>query len=63
MDEYQINMIMETTRKTFSGVPYQYKVNTKKRVVVLRGKSLYGQGKPQQTGMTIEIDSIPAYDI
>jgi hypothetical protein len=27
---------METTRRTRSGVPYQYKVNTKKRVVVTR---------------------------
>jgi hypothetical protein len=27
---------METTGKTCSGVPYQYKVNTKKLVVALR---------------------------
>jgi hypothetical protein len=27
---------METTRKMRSGVPYQYKVNTKKRVVAAR---------------------------
>jgi hypothetical protein len=36
MDEDQIKWIMETTGKTRSGVPYQYKVNTKKRVVAAR---------------------------
>jgi hypothetical protein len=36
MDEYQIKWIMETTGKMCSGVPYQYKVNTKKRVVDMR---------------------------
>jgi hypothetical protein len=35
MNEYQIKRIMETTGKMCSGVPYQYKVNTKKRVVVM----------------------------
>jgi hypothetical protein len=34
--EYQINRIMETTGKMCNGVPYQYKVNTKKRVVAAR---------------------------
>jgi hypothetical protein len=36
MDEYQIKRIMATTGKTCSGVPYQYKVNTKKRVIDVR---------------------------
>jgi len=27
---------METTRRLYIGVPYQYKMNTKKRVVVAR---------------------------
>jgi hypothetical protein len=36
MDENQIKRIMETGGKTRSGVPYQYKVNTKKRVVATR---------------------------
>jgi hypothetical protein len=36
MDEDQIKWIMATVRKMHSGVPYQYKVNTKKRVVVAR---------------------------
>jgi hypothetical protein len=36
MDGNQIKWIMETTGKTRSGVPYQYKVNTKKRVVATR---------------------------
>jgi hypothetical protein len=36
MDKDQIKWIMETTRKTRSGVPYQYKVNTKKRVIAVR---------------------------
>jgi hypothetical protein len=36
MDDDQIKWIMATTRKTRSGVPYQYKVNTKKRVVAAR---------------------------
>jgi hypothetical protein len=36
MDDDEINRIMETTRKTRNGVPYQYKVNTKKRVVDAR---------------------------
>jgi hypothetical protein len=36
MDDDQIKWIMETARKTCSGVPYQYKVNTKKRAIVMR---------------------------
>jgi hypothetical protein len=37
MMEYdQIKWIMVTAGKTHSGVPYQYKVNTKKRVVATR---------------------------
>jgi hypothetical protein len=36
MDDNQIKRIMATTRRTRSGVPYQYKVNTKKRVVATR---------------------------
>jgi hypothetical protein len=36
MDDNQINNIMVTYGKTCSGVTYQYKVNTKKRVVVTR---------------------------
>jgi hypothetical protein len=36
MDDDQIKRIMATTGNTRSGVPYQYKVNTKKRVVATR---------------------------
>jgi len=36
MDEKQIKRIMVTVGRTRSGVPYQYKVNTKKRVVAAR---------------------------
>jgi hypothetical protein len=36
MDDDQIKQIMTIARKTCSGVPYQYKVNTKKRVVAAR---------------------------
>jgi hypothetical protein len=36
MDDDQIKKIMVIARKMCSGVPYQYKVNTKKRVVVVR---------------------------
>ena len=36
MDDNQIKQIMATTGNTCSGVPYQYKVNTKKRVVTAR---------------------------
>jgi hypothetical protein len=36
MDDDQIKKIMGIVGKTLSGVPYQYKVNTKKRVVVIR---------------------------
>jgi hypothetical protein len=36
MDEDQIKQIMETTGRTRSGVPYQYKMNTKKRAVAAR---------------------------
>jgi hypothetical protein len=36
MDDDQIKWIMVTIGRTRSGVPYQYKVNTKKRVVVMR---------------------------
>jgi hypothetical protein len=34
MENDQIKWIMATAGKMRSGVPYQYKVNTKKRVVV-----------------------------
>ena len=33
MEEYQIKQIMEKVRKTCSGVPYQYKMNNKKRAI------------------------------
>ena len=36
MDDDQIKWIMVIAGKTCSGVPYQYKVNTKKRVVSTR---------------------------
>ena len=36
MDNDEIMQIMATSGKMHSGVPYQYKVNTKKRVVVSR---------------------------
>jgi hypothetical protein len=36
MDDDQVKWIMATSRKTRSGVPYQYKVNTKKRVIATR---------------------------
>jgi hypothetical protein len=36
MDEDQIKQIMETIGRTCSGVPYQYKMNTKKRFVATR---------------------------
>jgi hypothetical protein len=36
MDDDQINHIMVTTGKTRSKVPYQYKVNTKKRAIAAR---------------------------
>jgi hypothetical protein len=36
VDEYQIKRIMETSRRTHSGLPYQYNMNTKNRVVAVR---------------------------
>jgi hypothetical protein len=36
MEEYQIKKIMATTRRTHSGAPYQYKMNNKKRAIVVR---------------------------
>jgi hypothetical protein len=36
MDEDQVKKIMATAGKTCSGLPYQYKVNIKKRVVAMR---------------------------
>jgi hypothetical protein len=36
MDDYQIKWILASTRKMRSGVPYQYKVNTKKRSIATR---------------------------
>jgi hypothetical protein len=36
MEEDQIKKIMETTGKTRSGVPYQYKMNNKKRAIADR---------------------------
>jgi hypothetical protein len=36
MDEYQIKEIMATVQRMHSGVPYQYNMNTRKRVVAAR---------------------------
>jgi hypothetical protein len=36
MDDDQIKKMIVTAGKTRSGVPYQYKVNTKKRVIAMR---------------------------
>ena len=36
MEEDNINKIMETTGRMHSGVPYQYKMNTKKRAIAMR---------------------------
>jgi hypothetical protein len=36
MDDDQIKKIMARIGKTRSGVPHQYKVNTKKRVIAMR---------------------------
>jgi hypothetical protein len=36
MDDDQIKRIMARTGRTRSEVPYQYKVNTKKRVIAVR---------------------------
>jgi hypothetical protein len=36
MEEDQIKKIMETTGRTCSGVPYQYKMNNKKRAIAAR---------------------------
>ena len=36
MDDDQIKWIMAIARKTHSGVPYQYNMNTKKKVVVAK---------------------------
>ena len=36
IDDDQIKWIMAIAGKTHSGVPYQYKVNTKKRAIAVR---------------------------
>jgi hypothetical protein len=36
MDDNQLQWILASSGTTRSGVPYQYKVNTKKRVVAVR---------------------------
>jgi hypothetical protein len=36
MEEDQIKQIMETTGRTHSGAPYQYKMNNKKRAIATR---------------------------
>jgi hypothetical protein len=36
MEEDQIKKIMETTGRTRSGAPYQYKMNNKKRAIAAR---------------------------
>jgi hypothetical protein len=36
MEEDQIKNIIATARRTCSGVPYQYKMNNKKRAMVVR---------------------------
>jgi hypothetical protein len=36
MDKDQIKWIMAIAGKTCNGIPYQYKLNTKKRVVAVR---------------------------
>jgi hypothetical protein len=36
MEEDQIKHILATTRRTCGGVPYQYKMNSKKRAITTR---------------------------
>jgi hypothetical protein len=36
MEENQIKKIMATVGRTCSGIPYQYKMNTKKRAIAVR---------------------------
>jgi hypothetical protein len=36
MDDDQLKWILASSRTTRSGVPYQYKVNTKKRAITMR---------------------------
>jgi hypothetical protein len=38
MEEDQIKKIMETTGRTHSGAPYQYKMNNKKRAIADEGR-------------------------
>jgi hypothetical protein len=36
MDDDQLKWILASSRTTLSGAPYQYKINTKKRVIAER---------------------------
>jgi hypothetical protein len=58
MDEDHIKRIMETTRKTCNGVPYQYKVNTKKRVVDVREGLASDEDEVEELQVVDQIEEI-----
>jgi len=58
MDNDLIQWIMVTVGKTRSGVPYQYKVNTKKRVVVTREGLESDEEKVEDLWVVEEIEEI-----
>jgi hypothetical protein len=62
MDDNQIRWILETTRKTRSGVPYQYKVNINKRVVAMREGLVSDEEEVEDTWAMEKIEEIPMYD-
>jgi hypothetical protein len=58
MDDDQIKRIMATTGKKHSGVPYQYKVNTKKRVIAMREGLVSDEKEVEDLRAVEQIDEI-----
>jgi hypothetical protein len=63
MDGDQIKRIMETNGKTCSGVPYQYKVNTKKREIPTREGLASDEEEVEDLWDVEQIEEIYARDI
>jgi hypothetical protein len=59
MDEYQIKRIMEKTGRMRSGLPYQYKVNTKKRVVAMREGLESDEEEVEDIWVVEQVEEIP----
>ena len=55
MEEDHIKKIMETARKTCSGVPYQYNMNNKKRPIIDREGLSSDEQKAELPSMPVSV--------